>query len=122
MVFVGSPEGLRLQTRDRVWEIEVSETEYLRLQASGKVVSSRRVPGGIAGRVVAADNPGGAGRPVEPDLQDAYIAAMEVVDHALVRHCGAGGVEDPAARLHLMPGSEQPGDDPGPARRLYLSG
>ncbi len=76
LVYVGTPEDLCRKAAGKVWELEVSEADYHRLQQACRVVSSRRTADGVVARVVAEANPGGAGRPVEPDLEDAYIAAM----------------------------------------------
>ncbi len=76
LVYVGSPEGLCRQARGKIWEVEVPEADYQRLQAGCRVVSSRRVAGGVVARVVADVAPATGAVRVEPDLQDAYIAAM----------------------------------------------
>jgi len=76
LVYVGSPGDLCAKARGKVWEAVVTEVAYRRLQASAKVVASRRVPEGIAARIVSERSPLDSASPVEPHLQDAYIAAM----------------------------------------------
>ncbi|RJQ06154.1 MAG: ABC transporter ATP-binding protein [Bacillota bacterium] len=76
LLYVGSPEDLCRRARGKVWEAEVTEAAYRRLRTAAKVVSTRRAAGGVIARVVSDGSPTGSASPVEPDLQDAYIAAM----------------------------------------------
>jgi len=82
LIYVGSPDELRSRARGKVWELQLSEREYQQLQTSHRVVSSRRVPGGVAARVLAGVPPCGGARAVEPDLEDAYMWAMGVTGDA----------------------------------------
>lgn len=76
VVFVGTPDHLRRQAVGRVWELELPEADYQRLQRDLKVISSRRTGKDVVARVLADQRPGAGALPAEPDLQDAYVAAM----------------------------------------------
>ena len=82
LIYVGSPEELRRRAAGKVWDVELPEADYQRLSQTHRLVSSRRTARGVEARVISESNPGGAGRPAEPDLQDAYIAAMGGAPHA----------------------------------------
>lgn len=76
LLFAGSTGELVSRLRGRVWEVRASETELRRLEGEVQVVRVRPHGGGVAARVVAAENPGRLGAPAEPTLEDAYVWLM----------------------------------------------
>jgi ABC-2 type transport system ATP-binding protein len=77
LVFHGSPAELVAKARGRVWEIELDADEWRRIVGHYPVHSSRVVNGGMQVRLLAEDAPMGRARPVEPTLEDGYMAAMK---------------------------------------------
>ncbi|ACZ39507.1 ABC transporter ATP-binding protein [Sphaerobacter thermophilus] len=74
LAFAGTPEELVERARGRVWQVEVEPGEWDEVAARVQVVSSRTVGGRVQLRVVADENPLGRGVPVEPGLEDGYLA------------------------------------------------
>ncbi|MDI3339817.1 MAG: ABC transporter ATP-binding protein [Sphaerobacter sp.] len=74
IAFAGTPEELVERARGRVWQLEVEPGEWEAVAARVQVVSSRTVGGRLQLRVVADENPLGRGVPVEPGLEDGYLA------------------------------------------------
>ena len=74
LAFAGTPEELVERARGRVWLVEVEPGEWDEVASRVQVVSSRTVGGRVQLRVVADENPLGRGVPVEPGLEDGYLA------------------------------------------------
>lgn len=76
LAFAGSPEQLMAAARGQVWQLAVSPAEYEALSATFRVTASRSLGARVEVRVLAPENPLGSGVPVEPGLEDGYLAVM----------------------------------------------
>ncbi len=77
LVFSGSPEALVSQARGHVWLIETTDEELEVIKEKYPVVAT--IPSGLGWEVqVVGDKPDGfAGRPIEPNLEHAYVHFLE---------------------------------------------
>lgn len=77
MVFSGSPAGLIEEARGHVYNLSVTQYEYEQLREDIHIISS--VPGdaGWELQVVASDVTGYNHRPIDPNLEHAYVYYME---------------------------------------------
>lgn len=75
--FAGSPSLLVQRARGQVWQLQVDDAEYNRLQYQLQVISSRRSEQGITLRVLAPENPLGRSTPAAVTMEDAYLHLME---------------------------------------------
>lgn len=77
LVFSGSPETLLDQARGYVWLIETSDADLELIKEKYPVVST--IPSGLGWEVqVVGEKPAGfAGRPMEPNLEHAYVHFLE---------------------------------------------
>jgi ABC-2 type transport system ATP-binding protein len=71
----GSPEALLAQVAGRVWEVVVPSAEAPALRQLYLVSSTAHRRDGVHVRVVA-ETPPRAARPLEPSIEDAYLAAL----------------------------------------------
>lgn len=76
IVFNGTPAELVAQAQGKVWEIEVSSTEYEMVEQQHTVISSRAVNSQMVLRLIAEENPFGRGAALQPGLEDGYVAVM----------------------------------------------
>jgi len=79
IAFSGAPEALVDEYRDRVWELEVEGGEVHdpeRLGLPCPVLTTRRRGAAVRVRVLADQPPHPAAEPVEPSLEDAYLARI----------------------------------------------
>lgn len=76
VIFNGTPTELVSKARGKVWEVEISPTEYEQIERHGTVISSKAISGALQLRLVADENPLGRGQRVSPTLEDGYVAAM----------------------------------------------
>jgi ABC-2 type transport system ATP-binding protein len=77
LVFHGSPAELVAKAWGNVWEVDVDEGEWRRIDGRYPVLSSRIVDGRMQVRLLAEDAPLDRAQPVEPTLEDGYMAAMK---------------------------------------------
>ena len=71
-----SPEGLLACVAGKVWEVIVPSVELPALRQKHLVSSTAHRGDGVHVRVVANAAPAAGARPLEPSLEDAYLAAL----------------------------------------------
>lgn len=73
----GTREQLQAHAKGRVWELEMTEREFAsQANASRNIVSVRRTEYGLACKLIAHDSPSPYAMPVEPSLEDGYLALI----------------------------------------------
>ena len=77
LAFTGSPEQLVKEAEGNVWLIEATEAEYLEINEKYPVISTIPIEGGWEVQVVADEINGYFGKPIEPNLEHAYVYFME---------------------------------------------
>jgi ABC-type multidrug transport system ATPase subunit len=77
LAFSGSPEDLVKEAVGKVWLINATETEYLEINEKYPVISTIPSEGGWEVQVVADDINGYYGKPIDPNLEHAYVHFME---------------------------------------------
>ncbi|WP_297097988.1 ABC transporter ATP-binding protein [uncultured Draconibacterium sp.] len=77
LAFAGSPEQLVKQAEGHVWLIEATEQEYLEINEKYPVISTIPIDGGWEVQVVANEIDGYQGKPMDPNLEHAYVHFME---------------------------------------------
>jgi ABC-2 type transport system ATP-binding protein len=78
--FDGTPEELAERARGRVFRALVGDGELAGFSRRYRVTSRVRVLEGIAVRAIAPANEHPAGEPVEPNLEEAYLAEIDLSD------------------------------------------
>ncbi len=78
-----SPEGLLTSVSGKVWEVVIPSTDLPALRQKHLISSTAHRSDGVHARVVADSVPGFSARPLEPSLEDAYLAALSAqrADH-----------------------------------------
>jgi ABC-type multidrug transport system ATPase subunit len=76
LVTAGAPEALLAEVAGRVWICRVPSGELDALKRRGIVSATTRRSDGVEARVVAATAPAADARAVDPNLEDAYLAAI----------------------------------------------
>lgn len=71
-----SPEGLLASVAGKVWEVVVPSSELPALRQKYLISNTAHRSDGVHARVVANAAPGAGARPLEPSLEDAYLAAL----------------------------------------------
>jgi ABC-type multidrug transport system ATPase subunit len=71
-----SPEGLLASVSGKVWEVVVPSTELPALRQKHLISNTAHRSDGVHARVVANAAPSAGARPLEPSLEDAYLAAL----------------------------------------------
>ena len=71
-----SPEGLLASVAGKVWEVVVPSSELPALRQKYLISNTAHRSDGVHARVVANVAPGAGARPLEPSLEDAYLAAL----------------------------------------------
>ena len=71
-----SPEGLLASVAGRVWEVVIPSEQLQSLRQKHLVSNTAHRSDGVHARVVADSVPGYSARPLEPSLEDAYLAAL----------------------------------------------
>lgn len=71
-----APEGLLAKMSGKVWEAVVPSGELPALRQRYLISSTAHRSDGVHARVVADVSPGPGARPLEPSLEDAYLAAL----------------------------------------------
>jgi len=73
----GTPEQLLRQAQGTVWQAVLPSGEFERLRPGLRVSNLTRRADGVHLRLVAPERPFSSACPVEPDLEDAYLALMQ---------------------------------------------
>lgn len=71
-----SPEGLLAGVAGKVWELLVPSAELPALRQKHLISNTAHRADGVHARVVAGSSPAAGARPLEPSLEDAYLAAL----------------------------------------------
>ena len=71
-----SPERLLASVAGKVWEVVVPSAELPALRQKHLISNTAHRSDGVHARVVANIAPGAGARPLEPSLEDAYLAAL----------------------------------------------
>jgi ABC-type multidrug transport system ATPase subunit len=71
-----SPEGLLASVAGKVWEVIVPSADLPALRQKHLVSSTAHRSDGVHARVVANSAPASGARPLDPSLEDAYLAAL----------------------------------------------
>lgn len=77
LAFSGSPEELIKEAEGNVWQIEVTEAEYLEINEKYPVISTIPIDGGWEVQVVTPEIKGYQGVAITPNLEHAYVHFME---------------------------------------------
>ncbi len=77
LVFSGTPDGLMRQARGSVWQVNVSAEDWPKLEAQYPVLATRLQNGYMQARLLANHSPFSGAQPMEPDLEDGYMAVMK---------------------------------------------
>lgn len=77
LAFAGSPEQFLKRAEGCVWQIQVSESEYLEINEKYPVISTIPIDKGWEVQVVAEDINGYDGVQITPNLEHAYVYFME---------------------------------------------
>ena len=71
-----APEGLLASVAGKIWEVVIPSDQLQSLRLKYLVSSTAHRSDGVHARVVADSIPGYSARPLEPSLEDAYLAAL----------------------------------------------
>jgi len=71
-----SPEGILASVSGKVWEVVVPSTELPALRQNHLISNTAHRSDGVHARVVANAAPSAGARPLEPSLEDAYLATL----------------------------------------------
>ena len=86
VIFSGAPETLMRHANGRIWQVEIEPREYEQIESTYRVTASRTASGRMLVRVLSLENPLGRGIPVEPELEEGYMAVITATekeaDHA----------------------------------------
>jgi ABC-type multidrug transport system ATPase subunit len=77
VVYTGTPQDLARRARGRVWELEIATDLWPEIETRYPVLSSRVQDGSMRVRLLAQEPPAGEGLPLEPSLEDGYVAVMK---------------------------------------------
>jgi ABC-type multidrug transport system ATPase subunit len=72
----GSPESLLAKVTNKIWEVVVPSAELPALRAKHLISSTAHRSDGVHVRIIAGSVPSPAARPLEPSLEDAYLAVL----------------------------------------------
>lgn len=76
LVAHSSPEGLLGTVAGKVWEVVVPSAQLNALRQNHLISSTAHRADGVHARVVSYSAPSASARPLEPSLEDAYLAAL----------------------------------------------
>lgn len=72
--YTGSPTAMRDLARGKVWEVNLPESTFVRVESDLDLITHMRTPEGVRARFLSEDAPSGLdARPVDPHLEDAYV-------------------------------------------------
>lgn len=77
LVFSGTPEVLINQAKGAVWQVDVPVDAWPKLEAKYPVLSSRMLNRHIQARLLANHSPFTGAQPIEPGLEDGYMAVIK---------------------------------------------
>ncbi len=77
LAFTGSPGDLVKEAEGKVWQIQATEKEYLEINDKYPVITTIPSDYGWEMQVVADEINGYYGKPIEPNLEHAYVYFME---------------------------------------------
>jgi ABC-type multidrug transport system ATPase subunit len=77
LAFTGSPSDLVREAEGKVWQIQATEKEYLEINDKFPVITTIPSDYGWEMQVVADEINGYYGKPIEPNLEHAYVYFME---------------------------------------------
>lgn len=75
--FEGSPDEMIDLARGKVWEIFVTDMEYEEVKEKYPIISTIPTEGGMELQVVAENMAGYSHKPIEPNLEHAYVYYMD---------------------------------------------
>ena len=77
LVFNGTPEALIDQAKGAVWQVDVPVDAWPKLEVKYPVLSSRMLNRHIQARLLASHSPFTGAQPIEPGLEDGYMAVIK---------------------------------------------
>ncbi len=77
LVFSDTPDALINQARGAVWQVDVPVEEWQKLEVKYPVLSTRMHNGYMRARLLASYPPLSGAQPLEPDLEDGFMAVMK---------------------------------------------
>ncbi len=77
IVYTGTPRDLRERARGMVWQVDVGTEAWPRLEARYPVLGSRIRDGQMEARLLSSEPPPGHPKPLEPGVEDGYVAVMQ---------------------------------------------
>ncbi|MBN8635562.1 MAG: ABC transporter ATP-binding protein [Anaerolineae bacterium] len=80
VIFSGAPETLMRHANGRIWQVEIEPREYEQIESTYRVTASRTASGRMLVRVLSLENPLGRGIPVEPELEEGYMAVITATE------------------------------------------
>lgn len=75
--FEGAPDDMIALARGKVWEVFVTDMEYEELKDRYPIISTIPADGGLEVQVVAEKVEGYGAKPIEPNLEHAYVYYMD---------------------------------------------
>jgi len=84
VIFRGTPVQLRDKVKGLVWQARVSAERLAEVKKNFAIVSMAQADGVFQVRLVGTKEQGWPAEPMQPTLEDGYIALLEgVIDHGL---------------------------------------
>ena len=80
IVFNASPTELIAKAKGHCWQVSATEFELEKLKAEYSVISTVPVSGGYEVKIIGNELNGVSGTPTDPNLEDAYVYFMEVLE------------------------------------------
>ena len=77
LVFNGTPEALIDQAKGAVWQVDVPLDAWPKLEVKYPVLSSRMLNRHMQARLLAIHSPFNGAQPIEPGLEDGYMAVIK---------------------------------------------
>jgi len=84
----GTPESLLVKVTGKVWEVIVSSEDLPALRAKHLISSTAHRSDGVHTRIIAQSAPSPSARPLEPSLEDAYLAVLNTQRNAAANYAG----------------------------------
>ena len=86
LVYSGTPQALAAEAEGQVWQVEIPTDAWPAVEARYPILSSRVHDGRMQVRLLSAETPPGQARPLEPGLEDGYVAVVKGLTTREVRH------------------------------------
>lgn len=77
LVYSGAPDDLVAKAKNKVWLVKATEAEYMEINEKYPVISNVPTNEGWEVQLVADEINGYSGKPMEPNLEHAYVYFME---------------------------------------------